>query len=107
MKIIYNRLIPFGRRYAAINLFGILFVKYGIKTDSVLLNHERIHTAQIRELAWIPFYIIYVIEWTVRLLQCRGNLHDAYMRISFEREAYHHQTDLSYLGRRRHFAQWR
>ena len=27
MKIIYNRLIPVGKRYYAINLFGVLFAK--------------------------------------------------------------------------------
>lgn len=103
MKIIYNRFIPFGR-FFAINLFGVLFVKG--KPSQVTrrdLNHELIHTAQMRELGCVPFYILYVLEWIWRLFR-KGN---AYSNISFEREAYAHQNDPGYLHRRPRFAQWR
>lgn len=100
MKIIYNRLIPFGR-FFAINLFGVLFVK-GSKEQvtDVDLNHELIHTAQMKELWYIPFYILYLLEWGCRLF-LPGN---AYSNISFEREAYANEHDLSYLARRHRFA---
>ena len=64
------------------------------------LNHESIHTAQMRELLYLGFYLAYVIEWCVRLLMC-GN---AYRNISFEREAYSNESDLEYLKKRKHFA---
>ena len=74
--------------------------------DDKVINHERIHTAQMRELFVIPFYILYVIEWLFRLAVER-NFDRAYRSISFEREAYAHGNDLDYLNRRKHFAQWR
>ena len=103
MKIIYNRFIPVGR-FFAINLFGVLFVK-GKPTQVTRrdLNHELIHTAQMRELGYVPFYILYILEWIWRLFR-KGN---AYSNISFEREAYAHQNDPGYLHRRPRFAQWR
>lgn len=107
MKIIRNNIIPFGKRFAAINLFGVFFVKHGVRVSSDLINHESIHTAQMRELLYLPFYLIYVIEWAYRVAQTKGDLMAAYMRISFEREAYAHGNDLAYLARRRHYAQWR
>lgn len=103
MKIIYNRWLPF-RGFLAINLFGILFVR-GSADDITprLINHERIHTAQMRELGFVPFYILYILEWLFRLLK-KGN---AYRNISFEREAYANDGNLDYLGSRRKLAMWR
>lgn len=105
MKIIRNRIIPFGN-YSAINLFGILFVRERVRITPQLLNHERIHSAQMRELLFIPFYIIYLFEWLLRLFQT-GNLRKAYFSISFEREAYKNDGNLAYLSERKPFAEWR
>ncbi|MBO5541772.1 MAG: hypothetical protein J5980_12600 [Muribaculaceae bacterium] len=101
MKIIRTKYIPL-RGFSAINLLGILFVHPGVYLSQELVNHERIHTAQILEMGIIGFYVWYVVEWMVRLLR-RGN---AYRKISFEREAYDNQRDLDYLQHRRHYA-WR
>lgn len=101
MKIIYNRLIPFGRNFLAINLFGVLFAKS--PCDSVTINHEEIHTRQMRELLYLPFYVAYVVEWLFRLAQYRDFM-KAYAAISFEREAYANQRDLGYLRRRRPYS---
>lgn len=106
MIIIRNNIIPFGRDYGAINLFGILFVKPDMPLTAEVINHERIHTAQMRALLYVPFYIIYIIEWLIRLLQ-QKNLFRAYMAISFEREAYANSNNLGYLNHRKRFAQWR
>lgn len=103
MKIIFNRFIPFKGFYA-INLFGILFVRGKKRPISQsILRHEQIHSAQIKELGYLLFYILYFIEWLIKLLG-RGN---AYRRISFEIEAYAHQHDPNYLKKRKRFAQWR
>ena len=107
MKVIRNGVLPVGRRFAAINIFGVLFARHGVRITPELINHERIHTAQMRELLFVFFYPVYVLEWLWRLICCRGNWYKAYNSISFEREAYRHDGDLSYLARRRHFAQWR
>lgn len=107
MKVIRNSIIPFGKWAGAINLFGVIFVKGNMRVTPQVLNHERIHTFQQRELLFIPFYIIYLIEWLIRLVQTKGNIFEAYMKISFEREAYAHDSDLDYLKHRPLFAQWR
>ncbi len=107
MKVIRNDIIPFGRMFGAVNLFGILFAKRHMPLTPQVINHEEIHTAQIRELLYLPFYVVYLAEWLYRLVKHRGNIADAYFDISFEREAYAFGDDLSYLSRRRHFAQWR
>lgn len=101
MKIVRSRYLPL-RGFDAINLCGVLFVHQGVYLSGELINHERIHTAQMRELCFVLFYVLYLAEWLVRLLR-HGN---AYRAISFEREAYDNQRDASYLSHRRHFA-WR
>jgi len=102
MKVIHNRFIPF-RGYWAINLFGVVFVRKGYTLDDVLLHHEGIHTAQMREMLFVFFYLWYVVEWLLRL-SGKGN---AYENISFEREAYSNQNNMAYLGCRKHYAWWK
>lgn len=99
MKIIENNLIPF-KGFCAINLFGFLFCKDKSKINDVVINHESIHTAQMKEMLYIPFYIWYVIEWLIKLFG-KGN---AYRNISFEREAYTNQYNLDYLKTRKHYS---
>ncbi|MDE7180492.1 MAG: hypothetical protein K2N88_04785 [Muribaculaceae bacterium] len=98
MKIIYNKILPFGKRYYAINLFGVLFAKG--PCDEQLLNHERIHTRQMIELGFVFFYLLYISEWLIRLLICR-NYFEAYRNISFEREAYANESNKDYLHNRK------
>ena len=50
------------------------------RIDDITLNHEKIHTSQIKEMLYVFFYVWYVIV-VIRLL--KGN---AYRNISFERE---------------------
>ena len=99
MKIIRSNWLP-ARRFIAINLMGVLFMRPGAYLSEEMLNHERIHTAQMRELLFVGFYVLYLLEWLVRL-PMRGN---AYRNISFEREAYRHQRQPDYLKRRRPYA---
>lgn len=84
MKVIRNKILPI-RGFTAINLFGIVFTRQSELSKRVL-RHEAIHTAQMRELLYIGFYLWYIIEWVVRLFQC-GDTKEAYLNISFEREA--------------------
>ena len=107
MRIIRNKIIPFGAKYAAINLFGLLFVKNGVDFSPRLINHELIHSIQGRELLWVPFYIVYVLEWIWRVVQFHGNLYQAYRHISFEEEAYRNEHNLNYLNSRPRFGMWR
>ena len=99
--IIYNRIIPFGKQYFAINLCGIVFAKSRMSATS--LRHERIHTQQQREMFFVGFFLWYVAEWLVRLIMYR-NQYKAYRNISFEREAYNNQHIKGYSRTRRHYA---
>jgi len=73
------------------------------KKDAVFLNHERIHLRQQAELLVVFFYIWYGIEFLLRLAQYQ-NRHKAYRNISFEREAYQFETDITYLKKRKVFS---
>lgn len=75
--------------------------KYWIKRNAETINHETIHFQQALELGVIPFYILYVAEWFVKLF-IYGK--DAYINISFEREAYANDSNLEYLTTRRRYA---
>ena len=55
---------------------------------------------QALELGVIPFYILYVLEWILKL-PIYGS--KAYYNISFEREAYDNDDDLMYLEIRRRY----
>lgn len=98
MKIIRNNILPF-KGFSAINLFGILFVRKNARLSEKTLNHERIHTAQWRELWYVGFLLWYLVEWLIRLPF--GN---AYRNISFEREAYANDDNSTYLETRNRFA---
>lgn len=106
MKIIYNNIIPF-KGYCAMNLFGTIFARkdYGQLSDAIL-NHEAIHTAQMKELLYVPFYILYCAEYIINIFKY-WNLDKAYRNISFEKEAYANEKDLNYLKTRHKFAEYK
>jgi hypothetical protein len=102
MRIIRNNILPF-KGFSAINLFGILFVRKNARLSEKTLNHERIHTAQIKEQLYAFFYLWYVIEWMIRLIRYRDS-YKAYRNLSFEREAYANDDNLTYLENRKPFS---
>lgn len=107
MKIIRNNIIPF-KGFTAMNLFGLLFVRKDVTLSEELINHEAIHSEQYKELGYIYFLPIYLIEWLYRVLftnDCFSK--KAYEHISFEKEAYSNMKDLKYLDKRKLFAMWR
>jgi len=103
MIIIRNKIIPFPG-YAAITIGEFVFVRRKVITDE-LRNHEAIHVRQWRELLYVFFIPVYVLEYLFRLLQYRN--HDkAYRNISLEREAYDNERNPDYLKGRRLYS-WR
>lgn len=107
MKVIYNNIIPF-KGFSAVNLFGVVFARKECRPLSEkTINHKAIHTAQMRELLYIGFYIIYFFEWIFRLARQTYTGEDAYRNLSFEKEAYKKQMRKTYLTYRKSFAQWR
>ena len=106
MKIVYNNIIPF-KGFSAINLFGILFIRRGVRVNKYLVNHEAIHSQQMKELGYVFFYVIYLLEWIYRLCKSRFDNYIAYHSISFEREAYANELNLDYISSRKRYAMWR
>ena len=106
MKIVYTKHFPF-KGYAAVNLFGILFVRKDCKdqVDDRMIRHESIHFEQMKEMLWIFFYLWYGIEYLVITFACTYNDQNGhYHEVSFEEEAYNNDMDENYLKDRKHYA---
>lgn len=90
----------------AITLFGLVLTRNKKWIDKYVLNHELIHCAQQLEWLYIPFFILYGVEWLWYILKYRDS-DKAYMAISFEREAYANEKNLDYLRERPIYANYR
>lgn len=97
-KTLLVKYITFGFA-SAITLFPFVLVLSHVKLNKTLVRHEKIHLAQQIELLVVPFYLLYLTEYVVKRLYYK-NHYLAYKNISFEREAYQHETDPQYLKRR-------
>ncbi len=99
MILISKYLVPKG--YTGVTIYPFVFLKnHHLKKDTLLINHERIHLRQQLELLILPFYLFYMIEFAIRLIQYKS-WKSAYRNISFEREAYGNEDDLEYLNTRK------
>ena len=96
--IVSKYLIPKG--YRGLTLFPFVIIRDLLdKENKVLLNHERIHIRQQLELLILPFFVLYFLEYLIRLVQFKDR-NKAYRNISFEREAYDNERNLDYLKTR-------
>lgn len=113
MKIIYNSIIPFPG-FAYINLFGILFGRNSYKNQLTRRTyiHESIHSEQYKDLAYILFLPLYLLEWIIKIpfgwfykkkKYGRPISKVAYRSISFEQEAFYNQYDYDYLNKRKRY----
>ena len=99
MVVVSDRAIRFfesflGQGIRGLAFFPFIFIPSSTIIDDELINHEKIHLRQQLELGIIPFYIWYLIA-----LKRVG-----YMNISFEKEAYANENNLTYLKNRHIFA---
>lgn len=93
--IIISKYLP--KRIIGLTIFPFVFIKPEKMRDyQKLINHERIHLRQQLELLVVFFFIIYSIEFLIRLVYFK-NWNRAYRNISFEREAYSNEHDKDYL----------
>lgn len=81
----------------------IIYREASFAQDPILVNHERIHLKQQLELLLLVFYLWYGIEFLLRLLYYR-NKRKAYREISFEREAYANEANLTYNEQRKAYS---
>ena len=103
MVIILKKLKRFG--VSGMTLYPIIFLRSkDLKHDIRIMNHERIHIRQQIEMLVLPFYIIYLIEYLFGRLKYKSHF-EAYLNISFEREAFINHNNLKYL-KVRNFWEW-
>lgn len=115
MKIIYNSIIPF-EGFSCMNLFGTLFArnKYKGKLRKSTVNHESIHSEQYKDLGYILFLPLYLLEWVIKIpfswfykkkySNGRTITKVAYRSISLEQEAYYNTYDYEYLNKRKRYS---
>ncbi|HEY0261504.1 MAG TPA: hypothetical protein VGB95_00645 [Chitinophagales bacterium] len=85
-------------------IFPFIIVKHrDLKNNQRLVYHERIHFAQQKELLFVFFFALYLLNYLGNLLRFR-NHEKAYREICFEREAYENDTLRHYLRNRKLFA---
>ena len=72
-------------------------------SDKNLINHEKIHIAQQLETLVIGFYIIYLTEYLYYRISQKLDHYNAYMSISFEKEAYEFEEYHEYLNFRKSY----
>lgn len=83
-----------------LTLFPFIFIseKADLKNE-ILINHEKIHIQQQKELLVLPFYIWYLFDFGIQFLKYK-NKNAAYRNICFEKEAYANEKNLNYLKQR-------
>ena len=98
------RLMGSNKIYSA-QCFGIFIIlrEARFKHNYKLLNHERIHFRQQLELLFVGHWVLYLLFYLYHLIRLRSHV-DAYECIPFEREAYGHESDLTYLTHRRPYS---
>ena len=85
-------------------IYPFIFLKNkSLASNSILINHERIHLRQQKELLWFFFFIWYIIEFLIHLITLR-NWNKASHNISFEKDAYKNEDNLYYLEDRKFWA---
>ncbi|NQY28428.1 MAG: hypothetical protein HRT69_03045 [Flavobacteriaceae bacterium] len=98
MILLCKYIIPKG--YRDITLYPFVFLKDIIQKENVvLLNDERIHITPQKELLVLFFYVWYIVEFLIRLLSSK-NWNTAHRNISFEREAYTHESNFECIKKR-------
>ena len=104
LKRVYNNIIPF-KGYKAITFYPWVFIRESARqryTDTVD-RHETTHAHQQLECLWLFFFLIYGLEYLIKLL-CTFSTNRAYESVSFEQEAYEHEDEIGYNNVRKHFA---
>lgn len=96
----------FGKNTIGVTIYPFIFIKKSwadkVNKSSLeeTINHERIHIKQQIELLVLPFYLWYFLEFFIRSLSTSTTT-EAYMKISFENEAYKNHSDSDYLKKRK------
>ena len=119
MKVIYNQFIP-PKGFCALTIIKWIFVKDeykyldGSSIYNKMINHESIHEQQILDFtpeafpSWlrytigsICFYLLYILEWLLKLIPCLITKKNAYRSLCAEQEAYKNERNFDYINKRK------
>ena len=105
LKRVYTSHFPFAT-YMAITFYPFVFIKLAKagKYTPTMNRHEITHAHQQIEMAWILFFLFYIVEWMIKIPVCLFDFDKAYRSISFEQEAYYNQGNVNYNKERKHYA---
>jgi len=105
LKRVYSNIIPF-KGYIAMTVFPWVFIRESAKKryTPTVNRHETTHGYQQVELLWFLFFILYGLEWFIKLFFCKFNTSRAYHSISFEQEANVNQGNVEYNNSRNLYA---
>jgi len=111
MKLYENSKLPiFLSYFCPIEIFAITvgsFIFCRAKISEDVLNHEKIHIEQWKELYYIGFIFLYFYYYLYNsIIKKQGFSRHAYLNIPFEKEAFQNMYDKDYLKDRKKFA-WR
>jgi hypothetical protein len=101
MKVIKVNYIPF--EFTGFTVWPFIFFLRGRVVSNTLLRHEYIHGRQQRETLWRAFFMMYLLEFFIKLIYHRS-FYTAYYSLSFERECYQNAHNENYLKKRKPFA---
>lgn len=92
-----------AKGFTALTMWPFVFIRKDRKEQfsAKAERHETTHGLQQVEMLLIFFFLLYGLEWLVKLPFCMFDTTRAYMSISFEQEAYTHQDDPHYLENRK------
>jgi len=100
--IIFSKYL-FHSSFNALAVWPFIFLKNkNLIYDDVLINHERIHLQQQKEMLWLLFFVWYFLEFFIKLIIYKQPI-EAYRNLSFEREAYKYEMDFNYIKKRKYW----
>ena len=105
IEVIYSKHIPL-KGFMALTLWPWIFVRNenSSKFTPKSKRHEITHALQQVECLFLPFLLLYCLEWLIKVPFCGFDCKLAYKSISFEQEAYEHMEEVYYNDVRRHYA---
>lgn len=115
LKIVESQMIiKTARWFAQSHIIGTQFmfwlfvhdVKYWEAhrdNDTLYWRHENIHFVQGKELYFVGFWILYVLNYVINLFRFNFDKRKAYNRIAFEKEAHINDGFTHYLSSRKKF----
>lgn len=105
LKTIYTEHVPL-KGFKAMTIWPFIFVRYDMKEKFTKKDerHEATHALQQAECLFLLFFLLYGLEWIIKLPFCKFDREKAYYSVSFEQEAYEHQAEIGYNNVRKHYA---